>query len=131
MELDSKEVFERLQKAFGINTLTGLSKALGNQSNWATLARKRGAIPYEACVIASEKFGISIDYLLTGRELEKAYIDKNDLKIAVTEGLFTTIQTELISLNDGAKISMVANAICDEVVESLNIEHEESAKKTG
>ena len=129
--MNAKDIFSRLLDTTGSKTMTGLSELLGYQINWATTMKKRNSIPFEACAKVSEEYGVTIDFLLTGKKVDKAYIDKNDLKVAITEGLFTTIQTELISLNEGAKISTVANAICDEVVESLNIEHQDSSTKAG
>ena len=48
-------------------------------------------------------------------------LDVNDLKVAVTEGLFTLIQLKLMEPAEGVKISTMATAITDEVIASCDI----------
>ena len=129
MRMISKDIFSRLMTTTGINTLTGLSKELGYTENWGTTTRKRGGIPFEACAEISEKHNISMDYLLYGIDNERKELDVNDLKVAVTEGLFTLIQLKLMEPAEGVKISAMATAITEEIITSCDIENKSNSKK--
>ena len=129
MNMISKDIFSRLMTITGINTLTGLSKELGYTENWGTTTRKRGGIPFEACAQISEKHNVSMDYLLYGIDNERKELDVNDLKVAVTEGLFTLIQLKLMEPAEGVKISTMATAITDEIITSCDIEKKIEPKK--
>ena len=129
MRMISKDIFSRLMTTTGINTLTGLSKDLGYTENWGTTTRKRGGIPFEACAQISEKHNISMDFLLYGIDNERKELDVNDLKVAVTEGLFTLIQLKLMEPAEGVKISTMATAITDEIITSCDIDKKIEPKK--
>ncbi len=129
MRMISKDIFSRLMTTTGINTLTGLSKDLGYTENWGTTTRKRGGIPFEACAQISEKHNVSMDFLLYGIDNERKELDVNDLKVAVTEGLFTLIQMKLMEPAEGVKISTMATAITDEIITSCDIEKKMEPKK--
>ncbi len=130
MHMISKDIFSRLMDITGINTLTGLSKELGYTENWGTTTRKRGGIPFEACAQISEKHNVSMDFLLYGIDNERKELDVNDLKVAVTEGLFTLIQLKLMEPAEGVKISTMATAITDEIITNCDIENKLESKKT-
>lgn len=129
MRMISKDIFSRLMDITGINTLTGLSKELGYTENWGTTTRKRGGIPFDACAQISEKHNVSMDFLLYGIDNERKELDVNDLKVAVTEGLFTLIQLKLMEPAEGVKISTMATAITDEIITSCDINEKIKPKK--
>jgi hypothetical protein len=108
-------------------TLKELSNTYGYSDNWATLTRKREGIPTEACAITAEKFGVSMDYLLLGKENNS--IDINLLKTSITEGIFAAIQSDMIVLSKDVKISTMTNVITSEIVENCNIKTNEEVKK--
>lgn len=129
MQMISKDIFSRLMMTTEIKTLTGLSKELGYTENWGTTTRKRGGIPYEACSKVSETHNISMDYLLYGIDNERKEIDINEIKIAITEGVFAAITVNMITLEKDVKISQVTDIITSEIKESLNIKNEKQPKK--
>lgn len=53
----------------------------------------------------------------------------NDLKVAVTERLFTLIQLNLMEPAEGVEISTMATAITDEIITSCDIENKTELKK--
>ena len=73
---------------------------------------------------------LSMDYLIFGSVSTSNSLDVNELKLSITEGLFYTIQTDLIKLNDGIKISTITNAITNEIIENNEIKTTEEAKKS-
>ncbi|MBA6255008.1 MULTISPECIES: hypothetical protein [unclassified Colwellia] len=129
MQMISKDIFSRLLSTSGITTLTALSNDLGYNENWGTTTRKRGSIPYEACSKVSQKFNVSMDYLLYGIDNARKKMDINELKVSVTEGIFAAVQQEMITLNKGVKISTMANMITNEIIENCDIETQENIKK--
>ncbi len=129
MSLNSEEIFIRLMDTCKTKTLKELSESLGYKYNWATTTRKRDGIPFEACAQVSERLDISMDYLLYGKTSEDNNIDVNDLKVAVTEGLFTLIQLKLMEPAEGVKISTMATAITDEIITSCDIDKKIEHKK--
>lgn len=121
MSLNSNEIFSRLLLLFKTKKMNELSILLGYKESWGAATRKRGGIPFEACVIASEKFNVSMDSLLFDTKADRKEIDINELKLSVTEGIFSAIQTELITLNKDVKISHITEVITSEIKEVCNI----------
>lgn len=124
MNMISKDIFFRLMKVSNIDSLKDLSENLGYKQNWATSTRKRNSIPYEACALIAEKHNCSMDYLLYGVEDKLEKIDINELKLSVTEGIFSAIQTDMIKLNKDVKISHVTEIITSELKDVCNISDE-------
>lgn len=129
MLLNSNEIFSRLLVLFRTKKMNELSILLGYKESWGAATRKRGGIPFEACVIASKKFDVSMDYLLFDESIGNNEIDINELKLSVTEGVFSAIQTDMITLNKDVKISHVTDVITSEIKESLDIKNEKQPKK--
>jgi len=127
MPLNSNEIFSRLLELYKTNKVNELSVLLGYTDSWGASTKKRGGIPYEACVIASHKFDVSMDYILFGKENNS--IDINELKISVTEGIFAAVQNEMIVLSKDVKISTMANIITSEIVENCGITSKNEIKK--
>jgi hypothetical protein len=125
----SKDIFSRLLITTEIKTLTGLSKELGYTENWGTTTRKRGGIPYEACSKVSELHNISMDYLLYGIDNERKEINTDEVRIAVTEGIFSAIQSNLITISKDVKISHVSDVITSEIIEVCNVNDESQQLK--
>ena len=123
----SKDIFFRLMKENNAKTLKELSNMYGYKDNWATTTRKREGIPFEACAMTSEKFDVSMDYLLFGKENNT--IDVNELKTSITEGIFAMMQTDMIVLNKDVKISTMANIITSEIIENCDIKTNEKVRK--
>ena len=73
---------------------------------------------------------LSMDYLIFGGVNTSNSLDVNELKLSITEGLFYTIQTDLIKLNDGIKISTITNAITNEIIENNEIKTTEETNKS-
>jgi hypothetical protein len=120
----SKDIFMRLMEVNKIDSLKKLSNEYGFTDNWATTTRKREGIPFEICAKTAMKYNISMDYLIFGIEDKSEKIDINELKLSVTEGVFSAIQTEMISLNKDVKISHVTEIITSEIKEVCNINDE-------
>lgn len=124
MNMISKDIFMRLMEVNKIDSLKKLSNEYGFTDNWATTTRKREGIPFEICAKTAMKYNISMDYLIFGIEDKSEKIDINELKLSVTEGVFSAIQTEMISLNKDVKISHVTEIITSEIKEVCNINDE-------
>ncbi|PKH86234.1 hypothetical protein [Colwellia sp. Bg11-28] len=127
MTMISKDIFFRLMKENNAKTLKELSNMYGYKDNWATTTRKREGIPFEACAMTCEKFGVSMDYLLFGEESNS--IDINELKTSITEGIFAMMQTDMIVLSKDVKISTMANIITSEIVENCDINMSKKVRK--
>ena len=124
MSLNSNEIFSRLLTLFKTEKMNELSILLGYKESWGASTRKRGGIPFEACVIAAEKFDVSMDYLLFNKNINQKNIDINELKLSLTEGLFAALQTDMIILNKDVKISHVTETITSEILDVCNINSE-------
>ena len=129
MLLNSKEIFFRLMELYKITKMNEFSVHIGYKESWGAATRKREGIPYDACVKASIEHGVSMDYLLFGTTSEEKNVDANDLKVAVTEGIFTLIQLKMMEPAEGVKISTMATAITDEIITSCDIENKAEPKK--
>ena len=129
MSLNSNEIFSRLLVLFGTNKMNELSLLLGYKESWGAATRKRGGIPFEACVIGAERFNVTMDSLLFDKEIDHKAIDINELKLSVTEGIFSAIQTDMITLNKDVKISHVTDLITSELKEVCNINDEKKQLK--
>ena len=127
MSLNSNEIFSRLLELFKTKKMNELSILLGYKESWGAATRKRSGIPFDACVITAEKFGVSMDYLLYGKESNS--IDINELKTSITEGIFAMMQSDMIVLNKDVKISTMANIITSEIVENCEIKTSEKVRK--
>jgi hypothetical protein len=127
MPLNSNEIFSRLLELYKTNKVNELSVLLGYTDSWGASTKKRGGIPYEACVIASLKFDVSMDYILFGKENNS--IDINELKTSITEGIFAMMQSDMIELSKDVKISTMTNIITSEIVENCDIKTNEKTRK--
>jgi hypothetical protein len=123
----SKDIFLRLMEENNAKTLKELSNMYGYKDNWATTTRKREGIPFEACAMTSEKFNVSMDYLLFG--IEKNSIDVNELRTSITEGIFSAVQCDMIELKKDVKISTIANLITSELDDNGNVRIDKNRKK--
>lgn len=116
MPLNSNDIFSRLLKLYEVEKMNELSEALGFKKNWAASTRNRGGIPFDACVIASEKFDVTMDYLLFGSEVNQSIEEKvNKLRKSVTDGIFWAIQTGAITPGKDISISYITEVIMDEL----------------
>ncbi|MCP4988319.1 MAG: hypothetical protein GY928_20405 [Colwellia sp.] len=113
--------------ACNAKTLKELSNMYGYKDNWATTTRKREGIPFEACAITAEKYNLSMDYLLFGKDRNS--IDINELKTSITEGIFSAVQCEMIELKKDVKISTIANLITSELIENDDVRIDKDRKK--
>lgn len=129
MSLNSNEIFSRLLMLFKTEKMNELSVFLGYKESWGAATRKRGSIPFEACVIAADKFNVSMDYLIYGIDHKLEKVDINKLKLSVTEGVFAAIQTDMITLNKDVKISQVTEVITSEIKDVCNINVESQQLK--
>ena len=127
MLLNSEEIFLKLMSLFETKSLRELSIKLGYNENWATSTKQRKAIPWEACLEASQRFNISFDELIYS-EGHKNKVEEDDIRIAVTEGLFAAIQTDMISLNKDVKITQVTEIVTSEIKQNCNINSNSQAK---
>jgi hypothetical protein len=121
MTLNSNEIFERLLTLYETKKLNELSIKLGFKKNWGSSVKNRGSIPFEACTKACEEFNVSMDYLIYGIEDKIEKTDINELKLSVTEGIFSAIQTDMITLNKDVKISHVTDVITSEIKDVCNV----------
>jgi hypothetical protein len=130
MNSNVDEIFKRILSACNIKNLKELSLFFGYKENWASNTRTRNVIPWEICLKVAIEHNLSMDYLLFGEPNTSNSLDVNELKLSITEGLFYTIQTDLIKLNDGVKISTVTNAITNEIIENNEIKTKEETNKS-
>lgn len=124
MSLNSNEIFSRLLELYETKKMNELSILLGYKESWGAATRKRSGIPFDACVIAAEKFNISMDYLLFNKNDNQNKIDINELKLSLTEGVFAALQTDMITLNKDIKISQVTETITSEILDVCNLNSE-------
>jgi hypothetical protein len=124
MVMISKDIFLRLMELNNVKTLKELSNKFGYTDNWATTTRKREGIPFEACARTAIEKNLSMDFLLFGKSVNNNEIDINELKVSVTEGVFSAIQTDMIILNKDVKISQVTETITSEILDVCNIKDE-------
>lgn len=129
MNMISKDIFLRLMEVNKIDSLKKLSNEYGFTDNWATTTRKREGIPFEICAKTAMKYNVSMDYLIFGIEDKLEKIDVNELKVSVTEGVFSAIQTNMITLNKDVKISHVTEIITSEIKDVCNISDENKQLK--
>jgi hypothetical protein len=130
MNYDVAEIFDRILNACKIKNLKELSIYFGYKENWASSTRTRKTIPWDICLKVAIEHDLSMDYLIFGGLNASNSLDVNELKLSITEGLFYTIQTDLIKLNDGVKISTITNAITNEIIENNEIKTTEETNKS-
>lgn len=120
MSLNSNDIFSRLLKLYNTTKMNELSEMLGYKQNWGAATRTRNGIPFEACVVASVKYKVSLDYLIFGKENQK--IEITELKLAIGEGVFSAIQHEIIKLDKQSRMSDVTDRIANEIIDNFNID---------
>lgn len=121
MLLNSNDIFSRLLELYETQKMNELSTLLGYKESWGAATRKRGGIPYEACVNAAEKFNVSMDFLLFGNDEEELSLGKNvnKLKQSITDGVFKAIQKGVITPAEEVSISEITQTILNEM--DLNV----------
>ena len=96
------EVFEQLLQKFGVTT-ADVCKATGiGQSTMSNWKSRRNLISGKNAQLIADYFGVSVDYLMTGKEkegVEKYYI--NDETASIAQEIFDN--KELRLLFDAAK----------------------------
>lgn len=76
------EVFERLLELKNV-TVSDVSRATGiNQSVFSNWKARRNLISGKNAILIADYFGVSLDYLMNGREKESYYTDEKTAKIA-------------------------------------------------
>jgi hypothetical protein len=130
MNCNVDEIFKRILSACNLKNLKEISLFFGYKENWASNTRTRNVIPWEICLKVAIEHNLSMDYLLFGETSTSNSLNVNELKLSITEGLFYTIQADLMTLNDGVKISTITNAITNEIIENNDIKTTEEVKKT-
>jgi hypothetical protein len=120
MQLNSKEIFSRLLKVFGTDKMNYLSRELGYKESWAATTRTRGGIPLEACVIATQRFNVTMDYLLLGirEEYEGNEEFDNDitiLKQSITDAIHRSEKFGILTINDDWSTSAITDQIIGEI----------------
>jgi len=73
----------RLSELYGVSQMKELSLLLGHNQSWAAATKKRGGIPYDACVKAVKEFNVSLDFLVYGEE--KTTLPSDHLEIPFYE----------------------------------------------
>jgi len=111
MSLNSNEIFSRLLKLFKTQKMNELSVFLGYKESWGAATRKRGGIPFEACVIATEKFDITMDYLLFGEKKNDSKQDIDQLRGSITDSIYELIDSGIITKNEKIGISFITEHI--------------------
>ena len=130
MNCNVDDIFKRILSACNLKNLKEISLFFGYKENWASNTRTRNVIPWEICLKVAIEHDLSMDYLIFGSVSTSNSLDVNELKLSITEGLFYTIQTDLIKLNDGIKISTITNAITNEIIENNEIKTTEETNKS-
>ena len=96
------EVFEQLLQKFGVTT-ADVCKATGiGQSTMSNWKSRRNLISGKNAQLIADYFGVSVDYLMTGKEKEggeKYYI--NDETASIAQDIFENMELRL--LFDAAK----------------------------
>ena len=76
------EVFERLLELKNVS-ISDVSRATGiNQSVFSNWKARRNLISGKNAILIADYFGVSLDYLMNGREKESYYTDGKTAKIA-------------------------------------------------
>lgn len=79
------EIFEQLLQKFGVSTYQ-VSKATGiGQSTFSSWKSRRNLISGEKAKLIADYFGVSVDYLMTGKEKEggeKYYLNDETAQVA-------------------------------------------------
>lgn len=76
------EIFEKLLKAKGISAYKFCKDTGIPQSTISTWKAKRNIISGDIAKVIAEYFGVSVDYLLTGKEEKHYYLNEETAKIA-------------------------------------------------
>ena len=113
MSMISKDIFLRLMNTCDVKTLKELSNKYGYKDNWATTTRKREGIPLDICAKVSKEKGVTMDYLLFGSQAESS--DINKLRQSITDGIFRAIKTDMVTLDENARISDITEIIMTEL----------------
>ena len=99
-----EDIIERMKEVCGLKSDVELAEYLGlTRSNAISSWKSRGSKPYSYCDIISEKKGVTIDWLLTGREpkfITQAAldIDQKELKLLeMLNGLSDDHRREILS----------------------------------
>jgi len=129
MDYDVAEIFDRILNTCKIKNLKELSIHFGYKENWASSTRSRKTIPWDICLKIAIEYNLSIDFLVFGIENSSNKIDIDELKTPINEGVFNSIQAELIELKEGVKISNIVKTITSEISEHYDVQEVNLTKK--
>jgi len=129
MDYDVAEIFDRILNTCKIKNLKELSIHFGYKENWASSTRSRKTIPWDICLKIAIEYNLSIDFLVFGIENNSNKIDIDELKTPINEGVFNSIQAELIELKEGVKISNIVKTITSEISEHYDVQEVNLTKK--
>lgn len=69
-EILAKDVVERLMAVYGVKDQTALAGEIGSKQSTISNWLQRNTIPYEVCVLTAQAKGVSLDYLILGKDGE-------------------------------------------------------------
>lgn len=121
MSLNVEEIFLRLKRLYNVEKLSELSEKLGYKYNWATTTKNRNKVPWEACAKAAQELNVTTDYIFFGENGTNKKASEENIRIAVTEGIFAAIQTNMITLNKDVKITQLTEIITSEIKQTCDI----------
>jgi predicted transcriptional regulator len=129
-----QRVMDRMKLVTKSNSNAELARNLGISPSTIGTWVSRQSFPYERCVQISIKHNVSLDWLVTGKEIiQKAQstLTKDELKNSLMEGLFTAIQVRAMTAESGVKIGDIANILMTELQEKHKVIFNEKKDKVG
>ena len=99
---DSKygaKVVERMKSVLDLNSDTQLAKVLGRAGSSVSNWRVRGNVPIEECIRFAQCYGVSLDWLILGKELDPAGAKDREAPIIGTHGARHTGYTPIAVYN--------------------------------
>ncbi|MCG9758772.1 helix-turn-helix domain containing protein [Pseudoalteromonas sp. Isolate6] len=94
MNVSSTHVFERIKHLYDFKNLTELSKYFGKNGNWAASMNKNDSIPYPQCVQAAAEKGVSLDWLLFGKD--SYTLSKSAVLSEIQDGIYESVELGIL-----------------------------------
>jgi len=129
---DASQVYEKLVKIYECKNLKEFSLKVGKGPNWASQMRKNNSIPTDLCIETCEKYNLSIDWLIMGKDKKDSgqAVTKKELITDVKEFFYECWDLDLLPEYPKESISAISILFINSFKDKINISDEKENTKS-
>jgi len=129
---DASQVYEKLVKIYECKNLKEFSLKVGKGPNWASQMRKNNSIPTDLCIETCEKYNLSLDWLIMGKDKKDSgqAVTKKELITDVKEFFYECWDLDLLPEYPKESISAISILFINSFKDKINISDEKENTKS-